>query len=362
MPSCVLLLPGALLPAPLAPDVLRQASAPVLERLMRGAQAPQNQTLANSEALAGAAHLVWLWRVFSRQDGTPVTAPYAWAALGGHELATEIWRARPCHFALARDHMLLESLADDAPSSAEIEARSAALRSAVHEAGFLLQQLNEAWFLTRKDNWPLRVRLWEAQLGATVGPDSVAGEAALAWRKLLNEVQMQWHTAGLNEERESQDRRPINGVWVDGGGHYRRLPPSNFRAVLADDEATRGWALAAGLPSPQVRALQDSWPEAPEGDLLAVLPDLLEAHRNEDWGAWLAALPGLDRRLGRLVAGARARGTRRIVLVATGREASRTLIQAEPGWRLWQRWQSQSLVDWLGEQPDTSTTASGLTE
>ncbi|MEG1832901.1 MAG: hypothetical protein RR240_06120 [Burkholderiaceae bacterium] len=354
MPSCVLLLPGALLPARIAPDVLRAAALPVLGALLNGAQAPISNPLVATEAMAGAAHLAWLWQVFAHRSDLPVTAPYAWAALGGPALSTEVWRVRPCHFALARDHMLLDALADDAPSAAEIDARSAALRVAARDAGFMLQQFDHHWFLTRKTPWPVQARPWESQLGATIGPESVAGESQLEWRKLLNDVQMSWHVAGLNDEREAADRRPINGVWIDGGGRHQRLSPSNFHAVLADDEAIRGWALATGMQSTWVRPLQDHWPDSPRGDILAVLPDLLAAHRNEDWGDWLAALPALEARIERLIEAARGRGIDTVVLAATGRETARTVIKTDPGWRFWRRWQAPSLADWLAEPTDLS--------
>lgn len=358
MPSCVLLLPGALLPAPVASEVLRHAQTPVLAELLRGAQAPVRAQLAPTETLANAAHLAWLWRVIGHRDGVPITAPYAWHALGGPTLATEMWRVRPCHFALARDHMLLESLAGDPPSQAELDARAPALRAAAREAGFQLQEVDGQWFLARKTDWPLKVRPWESQLGATVGPDSAQGEAQLAWRKLLNEVQMAWFAAGLHSEREEAERRSFNGVWIEGGGRLEHLPPSNFRAVLANDETARGWALAAGISAERVRRLQNHWPEAPKGDLLAVIDDLAEAHRSEDWGAWLAALPAVEARIRCLVDAARQRELRSVVLVATGREWVSTVVRERIGWRFWRHlpaWQRTALSDWLSEaQADTA--------
>lgn len=357
MSLCVLLLPGALLPAPIARDVLRAAPGPVFARLLKGASAPSRAPLVETETLSQATHWVWLWAAFSGRGGLPVTAPYAWAALGGPRLATEVWRARPCHLALSRDHLLLASLAADPPGAQEIAARAPALRAAAAEAGFQLQELDGEWFLSRKTAWEIAVRPWESQLGATVGPHSVSGPATLAWRKLLNEVQMAWHEADLDETREAADRLTINGVWVDGGGRWQRLPPSNFRSVLANEPAVRGWALAAGLAPTQVCGVQDDWPAVPDprrpGDRLAVLDDLVAPHRDEDWGAWLAALPALQARVERLAAGALAQGAREVRLVATGREQASTVALTPPGWRFWRRWQQQDVAAWLSEDIDT---------
>lgn len=353
MNLCVLLLPGALLPAPIAREVLRAAPNPPFARWLAGAARPTRATLVETEALSHAAHLAWLWRAFAQRGGVPVTAPYTWAAAGGPTLATEVWRARPCHLALSRDHLLLNSLDAAPPTADEIAARSPALRAAAAEAGFQLQELDGHWFLTRKTPWDVAVRPWESQLGATVGPESATGPAALAWRKLLNEVQMAWHVADLDAAREAAGQPSINGVWVDGGGRWERLPPSSFRSLLADSAAVRGWGLAAGLPSTQVRPVQDDWPAVsdPEypGDRLAVLDDLAQAHRDDDWGAWLAALPALEARIERLATSALAQGAGEVRLVATGREQAACLSITAPGWRFWRRWQTQDAADWLSE-------------
>lgn len=345
--ACLLVLPGALLPMELAPEVLRAARAPVLTGLARGATVGPLQALP-WELSPGAAHLHWLWRHFGGED-LPITAPYAWRALGGPPLATELWSCRPAHCALARDHMALEALDAAAPSLLELEARVPTLREAASATGCVLQELDEHWFLARAQPWDLQVRAWESQLDQAIGPESASGTAVLAWRRLSNDVQMQWEVAGLNAEREAAGRPTFNTVWIDGGGPWRRLRPSAVRAVMSDDPAVRGWALAAGLPETAVTRLQERWPEGPRGDRLAVLPDLLPAWRLRDWGHWLACLPALEARIAGLVAQARAAGETELRLVATGAEHARELVHAPAGWRVWRGWREARLAEWLAE-------------
>lgn len=345
--ACVLVLPAALLPADLAPEVLRAARTPVLAALARGARLGPLQALPWEQS-PGAAHLHWLWRQFGG-EGLPVTAPYAWRARGGPALATQLWACRPAHCALGRDHMALAALDADPPSPAEIEVRVTALREAAAAAGCVLQELDEHWFLARTQAWDLQVRTWESQLDLAIGPESASGAAVLAWRRLTNEVQMNWEVAGLNAEREAADRPTINTVWIDGGGVWRRLRPTPVRVVMSDEAAVRGWALAAGLPEAAVTPLRERWPEAARGSRLAVLPDLLPAWRLRDWGQWLACLPALEARVTALVEQARAAGETEIRLVATGAEHARELIHIPAGWRVWQGWREARLADWLAE-------------
>lgn len=345
--ACLLVLPGALLPTEIAPEVLRAARAPVLTGLARGATIGPLQALP-WELSPGAAHLHWLWRHFGGED-LPITAPYAWRALGGPPLATELWACRPAHCALARDHMALEALDAAAPSPVELEARVPALREAASAAGCVLQELDEHWFLARAQPWDLQVRTWESQLDQAIGPESASGAAVLPWRRLINEVQMHWEVSGLNAEREAAGRPTINTVWIDGGGPWRRLRPSTVRAMMCDVPAVRGWALAAGLAETAVTRLQERWPDTGRGDRLAVLPDLLPAWRLRDWGHWLACLPALEARIAGLVEQARAAGETELRLVATGAEHARELTHAPAGWRVWRGWREARLAEWLAE-------------
>nr|MCU0950334.1 hypothetical protein [Burkholderiaceae bacterium] len=102
--------PGALIPAPIAADVIGAALRDAPLRLAAPlARAQVDAAIDVAPACVGAAHLDWLWRRFAgetRAQAAPVTAPYAWRAL---DAATPppaaLWQADPVHFAFARDHV-----------------------------------------------------------------------------------------------------------------------------------------------------------------------------------------------------------------------------------------------------------------
>ncbi len=72
-----------------------------------------------------------------------------------------------------------------------------------------------------------RVHAPLAELAHTVSPEALAGQniagwwpdsdAWLAWRRILNEIQMVWHNHPVNEARLERGLPAINGVWLYGG-------------------------------------------------------------------------------------------------------------------------------------------------
>ena len=82
--------------------------------------------------------------------------------------------------------------------------------------------------------------------------------AGRPWRRLVNELQMLWFDHPVNRAREERGLRPVNSLWLYGGGR-----PSRIRA-------------AAAGPVEVLRALQG--------------PALVQ-----DWGGWLHELERLDR-------------------------------------------------------------------
>lgn len=131
-------------------------------------------------------------------------------------------------------------------------------------------------------------------------------DAARAWRRLFNEVQMLWFDHPVNQQRQRQGLPPINGLWLFGG-------------------ATR-----AQLDSPLTE--QVHWHDE-------LLPHCLRG----DWGDWLHALARLD---GQVLRPAEQQGLRptlaltgrdRIAEVTPARQPAwlRKLTGRNPAWRTW---------------------------
>ena len=328
--------PGALLPAPIAADVLAGATTPWLLRMVARARVEPATTFDSP----GAAHLHWLWRQFGGA-GDPVTAPYALRAVGG-EIAdqAQCWHIDPVHFAFARDHLLVAPLADAPPTVEETALLAQELREALADAAAKFEpQLHvhgEHWLLTLARPWSVRATLLDGAFGQSAHEHWPAGTDAAIWRKLSNEVQMRWHQTPLNDVREAQGQRTINALWLHGGGTWRRLPASPFAAVASRDPVLRGWALAAGLTADALHE-DDAVPPA-RGDALSIRRDLLLPAQFESWGQWLLHLADLETALQNLCNASFGAGYDEIALALAGRRQLRIVrLRRGDHWRLWRK-------------------------
>jgi hypothetical protein len=105
------------------------------------------------------------------------------------------------------------------------------------------------------------------------------GPGDRAFRKLQNEVQMEWHMHDVNAARAAQ---PVNSVWLWGGG-AKDLPSSPYDRIYG----APGWMRFLGAPVQDV-GVERIVAEAPGNGLLIV--DALSAPAlADDFPAWLAA-------------------------------------------------------------------------
>jgi len=327
-------LPGALLPSTVAADVLAGAAAPWLTQVLARALAEPAEYFEPG----GAPHLSWLWRRYGG-TGDPVTAPYALCALDEHaDLDAQCWHVDPVHFAFARDHLVLMPL-DEPPAPAEGAALAAHLQTVLEEllvdATPKLHRHGERWLLTLARPWSLQATPFDGALGQPVHEHWPTGRDATFWRRLLNEIQMRWHVEASNEERESRGVKPVNALWLHGGGFWAALPAKPFATVADPDAVLRGWALASGVPR---AALHDEAADTARGDTVCVRRDLLLPAQFEAWGQWLDRLARLDASLRSLQQTAFAAGYNEMALVLCGRQQARVVrLRRGDSWKLWRR-------------------------
>lgn len=119
-------------------------------------------------------------------------------------------------------------------------------------------------------------------------------DAMRPWRRLLNEIQMLWHDAAPNVERETKGQLTLNGLWLYGGA--------------------------------------TPWPALPAQPAWRVIDDLVGPAREEDWHAWLQAWHTIDER--DLATLATQDPAAQIVLFGTTRHVTLT-SSARPSWLRW---------------------------
>lgn len=328
--------PGALLPSAIAADVLAGASVPWLTQALARAEVPPAAAVETRRA----AHLAWLWRQFGGA-GAPVTAPYALRALDADaDCAAQCWHVDPVHLEIARDRLLVRT-PDDTPPAADAEAvLTLHLREALDElcadASPTLHVHAGRWLLTLARQWSLQATPLDGAIGESAFEHWPEGTDAGTWRRLLTDVQMRWHQEQLDVGRDAQDHRPINAVWLHGGGPWRPLPQQPYQAVVSDDPVLRGWAVASGLSIDALHGEEQA--VAARGDAVTIRRELLAAAQVEAWGQWLDRLQRLEGSLHRLHDASFAAGYAELDLVLCGRrQVSVARLRRGDAWRFWRR-------------------------
>jgi hypothetical protein len=314
-----ILIPFALPPAELARDLLRQSQAPALAMLLgRGKAAPR---LAHDPFSRALPHEHWLARRFglppAPQDSSPAAASALMQRLGHTPAAGHWFVLHPAHIHVARDHLVLTDIGQLQLEEDESRRLFAAALPLFTEIGHeLVYGDARTWFI-RADAWAgLRTSTPSAASGRNVDIWMPEGPGELAWRKLQNEVQMQWFAESLNEQREMRGQKAINSIWIWGGADAGVRADATYAARFG----LRGWLRAFGEERADGGAAQVA---QGSGHRLLVLDALTEAALAEEWGLWLQHLEHLDRDwLAPLLVSLKAGSLESLNLILTGADRS----------------------------------------
>jgi hypothetical protein len=292
-----ILLPFGLPQEEMAGDLLRELKTPALATLLARAKSCRDEQFDPfSHALP---HENWLSRQFeldrgTQADNSPAVAAAAMRAFGLAPDAGVWFMLNPVHLHIARDHLILT----DPRQLALAEPESRALFAA---AAPLFEEFGNTVLYGDAGNWFVCADAWHALQTST--PDAACGHnidiwmpkgsGERDWRKLQNEVQMQWHAHPVNAERESRNQKPVNSIWLWGGA-----PATTHSAPARYDNAFNlsGWGRAFGqLAGEQMQGCtaSDVIAVAPECGLL-VLDTLIEPALAGDWSSWLSRLHALE--------------------------------------------------------------------
>ncbi len=327
MSAVYFLIPGLRLPSEVQSSLQSQTDFSELVALTTGAEPVIEQTLIHHPTLSGAAAYVWLWQVIAKSTGVPETAAFEWEADGGPSMSTQTWRLWSAHHGACDKGIVTRAPGTDLTAD-ERHALHDEVVSCVRRFGFELQQWENRWYLTRKIDWPIIVRPWFAQNHQLLADDSVAGDAKAEFLAMREALMTILQKSSVNEERRAAGIDTVDSFWPDGGSRRHLLKPSVLRAVMSNDSFVWGWAQNAGLLNFRTTAVNDTWPECPPGDLLAVLDDLWEPYRAGHWQEWQKRIPRLITQLKNLTDQAKSRRCERLVIVACGADDTHTVCSS----------------------------------
>ena len=340
------IVPGALVAAPLAPDVLRDLDLPHLARIARHASGRADLASQSEASLTPWQAYVFGSNARTGFEDADINLAELWAMACGLPQVhggSGRWLADPAHFRIAQDHLRLDDPQGLDLTLAEAKALSAAIAPLLEEAGWRLEPVAPAtcthWFLLRDDAFDLsgaaldraigdNVARWQpralrgpASLARAASPIAPPDEPGLAWRRCVNEIQMLWFGHPVNEAREARGQPTINTLWLSGNG-AAATPLPHYRAV----DSTQ--PLLAALPiEPDATRVLESFDA------------LIAPARSQDWAAWRVGLLALDARLGEILRMQREGQVDTLALALFGIDGGRVLrIASRDLGKFWRSW------------------------
>jgi hypothetical protein len=289
MTEITLVLPFALPPPELAPDLIRALQTPALAALLSrtstlklGAAAPDARALP---------HELWLGQALGLSDGR--TLSFAAAAMRGYGLdpVDGVWFiVNPAHIVIARSHLMMS----DMRRLGLLESHSRALFDSAKpyfdETGnTLLYGDAHTWFM-RADGWAeLDTASPDAAAGMNLTDWLPSGTHAIDYRKLQNEVQMLWHQHPANVEREARGFGAINSFWPWGAAGTASVSAPAQTLACADAPP---WlcAIAQRHATTFAQLLAE-----PGKAAIFCSASLVEAAFAADWADWLMQMQRLER-------------------------------------------------------------------
>ncbi|AVR96725.1 hypothetical protein [Pseudoduganella armeniaca] len=332
MPATTLIVPFALPPAPMAPDLIRALQAPALAALLsRHAAQSLHAFEADSRVLPHEAWVAHALELAGAPAAADAGAPMAPAVMAGHGMAPAAGHWFLVHPVAIHVGSHLQMADPRQLQLSEEESRTlfdAVLPLFTGDGHELVYADAHNWFL-RADAWAgLDTASPDAAFGDNLHAWMPRGDMARAFRRLQNEVQMLWFAHPLNAARQGRGQPPINSFWLWGGADAARRPAPNSLATAAVPD----WL--ARLAAPERRAAAPAQLRA--GDVV-VAGAALAAGLAEDWGLWLEAMARLEQDwFAPLLAAQRAGSVGEVTLVLTHRHGwlqTRTSKMAQ--YRFW---------------------------
>lgn len=228
-----------------------QPRLPALERM-----------LARGESVGSRLPAESLAPFFGLEPRQLAPAPFMHLADGGSADGDYRLSAGFVHLAPDRDRLVLMPESVLQASDEERTALAAAFNAMYSAEGWKLEVNSQGRAYLRCPK-PLDTVTHEPEAiaGQPVLEYMPAGADAVTLKQLMNEIQMLFHTHGVNVAREEAGRPLINSLWLWGGGTLpkRGVPHASVK-VMSDLPLARGLAVWAGI-KPEAPAIHEVRPD-----------------------------------------------------------------------------------------------------
>jgi hypothetical protein len=182
--------------------------------------------------------------------------------------------ADPVYLEPRLDHLFLHVLKDGDVTITELRRLVDHLQATLgedHGAGFA--RLGDRVYLRSVEPFPTSM-LPASRLDQEIpDPHMPAGPDADGYRRVVSEIEMALHDHPVNRERQARGQRPVNSLWLWGGGLATQGATIPLPPLFADDPLLQGYWRSVDVPSA-------GWP----GSIAACL--------DEVGSGFVAVLPG----------------------------------------------------------------------
>lgn len=295
-----ILLPFGFLPPEFSTDLMRVLRAPALATLLTRTRFNTSavRTHHYNEFARCLPYEEWVAQRFGIDASLTVSGspPIATALMRSFDLPASAgywFLVQPIHIHIASDHLILTDVRQLALSDDESRTLFQ-LAETAFTAGDKQLLYGDAmhWFVHANDWATLQTSTPDAVCGRSIDIWTPKGDGERAWRKLQNEVQMEWHEHPLNESREEQGKKAVNSIWLWGGASAARTGHSDYQQTFGLAQALAGYAQFSRQH--HAVAQLDQVINAGPGHHLLVLDALIEAALAGDWSVWLEQMHALE--------------------------------------------------------------------
>lgn len=238
-----------------------------------------------------------LFQLFNIPLGSDSDIPAgAVSALGDGLDAYSGWwlRADPVHMVADRDQLYLSAADSLGLTQAESQVLVDELNQLYADDGWQFAAvMPQRWYLRLPQPFAMHTTPTAEVMGSRVGEVLPRGEDALAWQRVMTEIQMQFHMSPINRQRSENGFLEINSLWFWGGGELPgAASQTGVDCVVSADPLALGLARLGGIevyaadPLSHIKAgrashvlwqLTDFSPEHDDGNVFAPLLAMLRA-------------------------------------------------------------------------------------
>ncbi|MDF1529841.1 MAG: hypothetical protein P1R74_12015 [Sedimenticola sp.] len=241
--SLHLVIPGLLGPMPALRQSDTDLQLPNLQRLLARSQ----QTLFPGKDLESV--LFKHFGIHADEQSNLPTAAYRRIGDGAIPDDRYWLQLSPVYLRPDQDRLLLFDVEDLAFTAAEAEGFAELFNAHFAEEGWSVEVVTpQRWYLPLDTAPKLKCHELTDAFGRNMDLFLPEGDEGIKWHGVLNEIQMLFYTSTVNEQRESEGKGPISGLWISGGGRLVNKLTTSRSALYGSDPLLKGLAKMTHLP------------------------------------------------------------------------------------------------------------------